>query len=250
VDSEHIEFDKDVENEPGNAPKFGRLELIDRRNFEYPLTDALRRVPKRVRIRTQRSWRARWHGNQGNSSMCTIFSMLHLLEHSPVTFPRYKKWEKPLVDPRSAYCRAQQLDPWPGGCGSKQNKDAYDGTSILAAVQTFEELGFVESYHWEYFEVDRVVEAVRDLSPVLIGSNWYKGMNKPDKEGIIRPTGKLVGGHAYLIDGIDLRKASKEKAIRIYNSWDWSRAYMSLDSLEFLLKNHGEICIVKEKFPR
>jgi hypothetical protein len=252
MEERFIEYEE-IEEAPGNKPKFGRLELVDQRNFEYPLKDVLRKAKRSVKLRTQRSWQARWWGDQGSSSMCTIFSMLHLLEHSPVTFPASKKHEKPLRNPRQMYCRAQNIDPWPGGCGATERKDAYDGTSVLAAVQVFEEEGFIESYHWEYNDVDNVVAAVRDHSPVLIGSNWYAKMNTPEFiTGIIHPTGKLVGGHAYLIDGIDLRKASKDRAVRIFNSWGkgWGqqgRAYMSIDSLESLLKNHGEVCIVKER---
>ena len=86
------------------------------------------------------------------------------------------------------------------------------------------------------------------MGPVVVGTYWYRGMFKPDRNGIIRPTGGIVGGHAYVINGVDKSK----KLFRIKNSWgkNWGingHAYISFADMEKLMKQNGEICIAIEK---
>lgn len=40
--------------------------------------------------------------------------------------------------------------------------------------------------------------------PVVVGTSWHDSMFRPDASGLIVPTGPVVGGHCYVIDGVDV----------------------------------------------
>jgi C1A family cysteine protease len=57
----------------------------------------------------------------------------------------------------------------------------------------------------------------------------------------------VLGGHAYVINGIDIDK----KLFRIKNSWGqrWGKngfAFISFTDMEKLIRENGEICIAAE----
>lgn len=248
-----------ISEQIGAKPSFGRLKLFDSRSNDHMMRKMMRKAPKSFAKR-ERYWRYRWQGDQGTSSMCTAFMFLHLFEHEPVNHPRsygkYKNFPIPVVNPRTLYCEAQQIDPWEGGCGVSQLNDAYDGTSVLAMMKVAQARGFISSYAWEFNDIDTIVEALLTRGPVAVGTDWYVNMSlykgQPNaQEALVLPTGKLEGGHAYLLDGINLTKAGKGKEIRLFNSWGpmwgWNgHAFMSLDTLDKLLNADGEAVIVEE----
>lgn len=242
-----------ISEQPGAKPRFGRLKLLDTRSLEYPMEPQVR--SKRVGLRKQRKWRKRWHGTQGNYPYCTAYAALHYFEHEPVNHPRsygkYKGKPTPLFDPRVLYCAAQQKDPWPGGCGQSYPLDSYDGTSLSAMLAVMKDFGMVTDYYWEFKNVDTIIKALLTTGPVMVGTNWYsdmlldgRGKIKNKRDAIITPTGSIEGGHAYILDEIDLTPKNKDIAIGMFNSWEsWgyggTSAYMSLDSLETLMREDG-----------
>lgn len=246
----------------GAKPFFGRLQLKDPRSDEYPLEAHLpRKLSTSEKKMNHRKWRGRWHGNQGSTSYCTAYSLLHLWEMEPINHPRsYGQWKgkpMPIFSPRELYCEAQAIDPWPGGCGKVITLDAYDGTSVTAMMQVAKNRGMISEYAWEYKRIENVIEYLMHVGPVIAGTNWYDGMMLPEKErksnpqALLNATGSLVGGHAYVLDEIDLRKSRKGFEIGVFQSWedDWGlagRAYMSIETLERLMLEDGEICLVKE----
>ena len=69
----------------------------------------------------------------------------------------------------------------------------------------------------------------------------------PNKKGKITATGSDMGGHAYLLDGVN----TKTGLLRIKNSWgrDWGKkgfAYISIDDMDMLLQDYGEACLAEE----
>ena len=247
-----------ISEQIGALPGFGRLKVKDERSKEFPMRKMAQKGKKYSK--RERNWRAHWQGNQGFSSMCTAFSFLHLFEHEPINHPRsygkYKGFPYPVIDPRILYCEAQNIDPFPGGCGSSENNDAYEGTSVLAMMKVAQQRGYISAYAWEFINVDNIVESLLMHGPVIVGTDWFENMSlRPGQhnagEALLLPTGKPEGGHAYLLDGVNLTRGFKGKEIRIFNSWGnmwgWSgRAFMSLDTLDFLLKRDGEAVIVEE----
>jgi hypothetical protein len=244
-----------IAEQPGSAPKFGRLILKDKRSFAFPLDDFFsENKPKDFNPnRKRRKWRARAQWDQGQTSLCTAHAFNHWFEMEPVAHPRskgkYKGQPRPIIAMRELYCLAQQIDPWPGGCGSEANFDAYDGTSLLSVVKIAASKGYIKRYFWEFLDVEKVRYHLLHYGPVMVGTNWYTGMNKPNAFGIIGRTGAIVGGHAYLLDEWDDTRANAE--VGVFNSWgpDWGikgRAYMSKTSLAKLIAEDGEVCIAEE----
>jgi C1A family cysteine protease len=89
--------------------------------------------------------------------------------------------------------------------------------------------------------------------PVVVGTNWYDRMFKPEK-GFIRVGGQVAGGHAWLLLGADRSKKCPDGtmgACRMINSWGrgWGesgRAWISFNDLDKLIKADGEAATAKE----
>ena len=110
-------------------------------------------------------------------------------------------------------------------------------------MKALTDFGYVRRYHWA-MSIEEVLHAVSYIGPVSIGVNWYDGMFAPDFEGLLRPTGKLAGGHATLLGAI-MPDAGR---LTIYNSWgkDWGRsgaADILIDDLKILLHEDGEFAV-------
>jgi hypothetical protein len=84
--------------------------------------------------------------------------------------------------------------------------------------------------------------------PVLIGVDWHSGMFSPvyekdalgDYRWMMVPTGSVAGGHAVLVNGVNVPRMT----FRILNSWgrDWGvdgRASMRFSDMEKLLFSDG-----------
>jgi hypothetical protein len=102
----------------------------------------------------------------------------------------------------------------------------------------------IESYYFGTYR--QALEFVGNHGTVVIGVNWYEGMNKTDSDGVIAPTGKVVGGHCLLWVGIE-----GEYAV-LQNSWGigwgvYGKCRILLSDLEYLLDDNGEACAAVEK---
>ena len=113
-------------------------------------------------------------------------------------------------------------------------------------AKILKELGIISEYRWAN-RINDVVNTVLTLGPMVVGTKWFTGMNRPNSKGIVRPTGGQIGGHAYLINGVD----KTNKYLRIKNSWGkrWGKsgyAFISFRDFEKLLHDGGEACIAFE----
>lgn len=137
------------------------------------------------------------------------------------------------------YTRAQELDEWPGS--------SYNGTSVRAGAKVLQEEGVLEEYLWAQTITD-ITNWLLTRGPVVMGTDWRRGMFTPDNTGRIHTGGESVGGHAYLLSGYN----SHTKLVRIINSWGrgWGqagRAWIHEDDLQMLLANGGEACTAVER---
>jgi hypothetical protein len=205
----------------------GRLPSADERDKNFLMKTIL---PKRVSI-TSKYWDDRgWWGDQGSLPQCVGYSLAHWLENSPMTH----KSTPPVVKPSFIYGEAQKVDEWPG--------EDYDGTSVRAGAKVLQGMGFIESYLWA-FDLATMIDAVLTKGPVVVGTNWYESMFYPTN-GLIKVSGGVAGGHAYLINGVN----TNNKLFRIKNSWGQSwgingRAYISFSDMERLIHEDGEVML-------
>jgi hypothetical protein len=114
---------------------------------------------------------------------------------------------------RYAYDWMQGNDEWDGA------EPSYFGTSERAGAQFFRHCGFWENFFW-LREPEQVFLTICDpevRSSVGIGSDWTTGMDAPDKDGFIHPTGAWRGGHFYIFDGANILL----EKVRPLNSWGY-----------------------------
>ncbi|MBC7088662.1 MAG: hypothetical protein H5T96_09405 [Tissierellales bacterium] len=214
----------------------GRKHSVDERDKAFPMKSLLLSSSDRK----FKYWCPNmWTGNQGQTSQCVAYSWCHWLAAGPKTQPAARALRNGApADPANIYHMAQQVDEWPG--------DNYDGTSVRAGAKVLKSHGYIDSYYWAW-NVEEVINALLTLGPVVVGTNWTERMFYPSDEGIIKLTGRVAGGHAYLLDGISLTKG----LIRIKNSWgrEWGNkgfAYISIEDMNTLIQANGEACIATE----
>lgn len=212
----------------------GRLHIPDERDYGYLMESAL---PLQEPERTWRYWwtSGAWKGDQGSFPHCVGYSWTHLLAVGPIV-----QRGAPPFDPVWIYKEAQKVDQWEG--------ENYDGTSVRAGAKVLQAAGLLESYLWA-FDVPTFVKGLFQKGPIVLGTTWYDGMSYPEKKtNIIRTTGARRGGHAYLAVG----GSTKTGMVRIMNSWglDYGQngfAWLPMEELEKLLKDHGEACMPVER---
>lgn len=214
----------------------GRIAKPDNRDRNYLMADVVGEPPP---TRTYRYWWNRgWTGDQGPTPECVAYSWLHWLEDGPTTQRPLAPGAGPVFDPGVIYRHAQKLDGIPG--------EDYAGTTVRGGAKALQERGAIESYYWSW-GLDPVVKALLTEGPVVMGSNWYQGMFTPGEDGFVSPTGRVAGGHAYLLNGVNV----KEEKVRFKNSWgswgDKGHAWMRFADLERLLGENGEAVIAVEK---
>ena len=175
-----------------------------------------------------------WWGNQRNLPHCVGYSWAHWVEDGPVGHDG----TPPIISPVTIYNQAQKIDEWPG--------ENYAGTSVRAGAKYLQSQNVIKSYYWAY-DLNTLIKSVFELGPVVVGTYWYSRMFYPDSNGLITATGGIVGGHAYLINGVDKEK----KLFRIKNSWGqtWGKqghAFISFNDMSRLISMNGEVCLAIE----
>lgn len=211
--------------------RLGRLHAPDERDHLYLIRSVL---PKpRSLLPWRYWWDDGWWGDQGNTSECVAFAWEHWLDDGPVLHA-----QRPLYNPHTIYDLAQQHDEWPG--------ENYEGTSVRGGAKAVTLLGSISEYRWA-FTLNDITQTILQLGPVVVGTNWYNNMFTPNLCGFISPGGGIAGGHAYVLNGVNivLRK------FRMKNSWGraWGRkghAWINFSDMDRLLSEDGEACLAME----
>lgn len=206
---------------------FGRRVQFDERSREYPIRALLGKLKPR-----SYTWACDKWLNQLSEGACVGFAFAHELIAKPKVHTKITD-----ANALSIYKFAQTIDPWPG--------ENYSGTSVLAGVKAVQAQypAAIKEYRWA-FTMDDLLDTLGYYGPVVLGINWYEGMYSTDAEGYIHRTGKRVGGHAILANGVNVKK----KHIRLHNSWgrSWGingECFISFDDMERLLNEKGEVCV-------
>lgn len=218
-------------------PRLGRVYDPDERDRAYPMASV-------VPAATERTWRYHWAdgwwGDQGQTPRCVAYAWLHKIADGPRTTRRTPHvTSTPAMGPRELYCAAQVLDPWRGDCTDPR----YEGTSVRAGAKALVDAGVLTGYRWAW-DADTVVRALLEVGPVVVGTVWPVGMMRPDERGFVHATGPSAGGHAYVLNGVNVDRG----VVRVKNSWGrgWGRrghAWLEIDDLATLLADRGEACL-------
>lgn len=182
------------------AYALGRIPQHDPRNAGFPVRSIVgARAPRSYTWGMPRGLVL----NQGREGACVGFAFAAELAARPAVVPG-------ITDEvgRRIYREAQQNDPWPG------QEPEFSGTSVLAGVQVLQRMGYVSEYRWA-FGAAELAAAVSWVGPCVIGIDWHDSMYAPGPDGFIRPTGSIVGGHAILIRGYNVRA----RRFLAHNSW-------------------------------
>lgn len=206
-------------------PQLDRVIHFDPRSKDYPIMQLISATTPR-----SYTWGLNLVLDQGHEGSCVGNGFAHELAAKPVII---KNVDEPLAV--KIYNLSKQLDEYDG--------ENYSGTSVLGGAKAATQLGYYKEYRWA-FGLDEMVMAVGHKGCVVVGTNWYTGMDHMDGEGFIRATGTIRGGHCYVIRGVDI----KHKAFLGTNSWGaaWGQngAFkISFEDMDKLLREQGECCI-------
>lgn len=223
---------------------FDRVVHLDERSRQYPVRAVIRQAVQR----RNKLWNI---GDllpidQGSEGACVGFGLTGELLTTPVavnlanlaiTAP-----EDPTAFASYLYGAAKKVDEWAG--------EDYDGTSVLAGLKTLSGWGLVREYRWA-FDINDVVDSILTKGPVIFGTNWLSGMYEAPN-GILTPSGDVVGGHCYLGVGYKLYDDPAEDAILLLNSWGctWGRkgiAEIKVSDMARLLKDSGEAAVITHR---
>jgi len=217
--------------------KLGRLYIPDERDDEFlmqsvpPLMTAKAAKKRKKKVPLRMAWSVPTVLNQLAKPHCVAFAWKHYLMAAPIS-------QGEFLNEAFLYELAQKYDCWPG--------ENYDGTSVRAGAKVLRNMGFVESYRWGKSAAD-VKKWVMTRGPVVLGTRWYVNMSRL-KNGYARPTGRQMGGHAYLC----FAYWANRNAFRCLNSWGpkWGnngRFWITYNHLDKLIKQQGEACVAIER---
>jgi hypothetical protein len=135
------------------------------------------------------------------------------------------------------YSDATALDPWPG-----QYVPDDTGSDGLSVAKVLQQRGLISGYT-HATSLDAALAALAD-APVIVGTNWLRGMFDPRQDGQVVVSGPIDGGHEYCLDEIDV----ENKVAWIRQSWGptWGlsgRAWLTWADLGKLLADDGDCTV-------
>lgn len=222
-------------------PRLGRLKQVDLRSLNY-LVSAAPEVQAATRLRPYTWAISGGPLDQGHEGSCTGHALAHDIMARPAAIPFVNQDEGHRYAV-ACYYRAQQGDPWEGGEYPGANP-VYGGTSTLAIMEVGRSLGLFPEYRWA-MNAEELALGVGYFGPAIIGIDWTEGMANPTPDGIIEPTGELLGGHCIIVYGVDVRR----RLFKLLNSWGngWGLFGMCLvpwDAMdELLVVRKGEAAL-------
>ena len=174
---------------------------------DYPLEERLGKIRQPVTTGS-RFYYNPMKLDQGEEGACVGFAHTQGYNSDPV---RHKLGNDYALD---VYRKATLHDDWPNDDWTNSS-----GTSVRAGAEEMLKRGLIPAYAFTY-SVTEIANWVLNKGPVIIGIDWYSGMDNPNKKNkyFIKPTGSKRGGHATLIEGVRWYRA-KDDYFRILNSW-------------------------------
>ena len=174
--------------------------------------------------------------DQGQLGSCTGNAAAQALNTDPL-MPHGRR----LLTEQDAigiYSWATAHDPYPG-----QYPPQDTGSSGLAVAKAAKHLGLITGYA-HAFGLAHVLSTLV-LRPLIVGTRWHQDMFTPDPDGTVHPTGAVVGGHEYLLLGLDVA----QEFVYALNSWgtNWGVDGMfriEWNDLSGLLSDSGDATVL------
>lgn len=165
----------------------------------------------------------------------------------------------PRFDPRWLWNEAKIVDDFP-----ETNPGDDNGTTVRAAFDVLRAQGDrrivrrvdgppdlqygVKANRWAT-STDDVRAAIASGRPVVVGMNWYRDFDSPEKVGsewwIGRgDLGSIRGGHCVSIYGA----SDKRQAVKMVNNWgpSYPLVFLPYDVLQRLLNEDGEAAVIAD----
>jgi len=210
---------------------FGRNPLkYDMRDFRLSdfITPAMR---KRAKQTTSSDWAVARILNQGSTPHCVGFAWCGF----GISLPVFDDWDNSRGD--EIYYQAKIFDGEPG----QEN-----GSTTRSGVQAFQYFGLLSSYAFAT-SLDDIVTWLLVNGPVVTGTNWYNQMMSPDSTGLIKVGGSIVGGHEWMLSGVD----TVTRKLKGTNSWGTEfgingQFFIGFDDYQRLLNEQGDACTAVE----
>jgi hypothetical protein len=188
---------------PGKG--LGRQYSADPRDRKYMLTEArLRTVPRGTTLRRRiRPWGVGPILNQGSTNQCTVYAAVQQIQSAP----RFSDLKLTMEQLAAIYREALKTDEFQG--------EADEGTSeravqkilcdsetlrrvLVSTSGTFPAKAYNKEFLWVPDE-DMAKEYLVTRAMLLQGTDWFSGLDTPDRRGYVEPTGALRGGHEYVL---------------------------------------------------
>lgn len=178
--------------------------------------------------------------DQGQIGSCTGNAMAGAVNTSPV----HKRGTRTLGESNAVdlYELATVLDGIPG-----QYPPDDTGSSGLAVAKAAQQKGYISAYQ-HAFDITAALSALQE-SPIIVGVNWYEGLDNPASDGLVAIAGSVRGGHEFLIRGFHLRDNLLDSYVMADNSWgtswgDKGHFHFTVSTLEQLLAEQGDATIL------
>lgn len=183
---------------------FGRLPSPpDQRDYQLA---AFMEMPvvqmRRVLFGQRKVWAYDRVLDQGNTNHCVGFAFADFGNTLPIDS------KQTIESANTIYYAAKEIDGEP---------ESEDGTNLRSGAKAFKQTGRIDAYAFAH-TVDEIAAWLLNRGPVVMGTNWYEGMSQPDANGFVKPSGTCVGGHAWLLIGVDWRNPLNRYFVGL-NSW-------------------------------
>lgn len=213
-------------------PRLGRIVRHDSRSLAYEYT------PKATAVVDTRHDRHVPIFYQGQLGSCTGNAGLGVLGHGAfyTTVQSLVAFDEPTAV--AVYSEATKIDNVNGVYPPTDT-----GSSGIGVGAALKNRRLISGYQNITKSFDNALLAVVD-QPVITGVPWYTGMDNPDSNGFISISGKVDGGHEFVVYGID----TANKAVLCANSWgtNWGLSgyfKMTYDTWRQLLAKDGDVTV-------